>query len=293
MKIAVVDVGSNAARLGIYRVWRDGEVVKSHQIEFIRFPIRLGDSVFNSGLVTLEKKEKFIKLMQVFHNLIDLYEATDYKAYATSALREAENGQLILKEIIERTGLEVSTISGLKEAELLLSAHKNLIDSTECSLLIDVGGGSTELSFIDNISKSAKQESFPIGALRDPSEEQFGAILASMKAWLAQLNSKGLISVFCTGGNINKAHTILGSKKDKQISSAKLVDLQKNLNLMTLSERVNKLSLTPERADIMPTALLIYNFVLTELKIKFFTASGLSLRDGMVHELISQNLDKL
>lgn len=293
MKIGVVDIGSNAARLGIYRVWRDDDVVKSHQIEFIRFPIRLGDSVFSNGLVGDEKKVKFIKLMSVFHNLIDLYEATDYTAYATSALREARNGQAVIEEINEKTGLHISTITGLKEADLLLRAHRDLLDSTEYSLLVDVGGGSTELSYIHTPKNISIQESFPIGALRDPNDEEFTTTLGSMKSWLVGLETNASISVFCTGGNINKAHALLGSKKDRQVPTTKLHELHTQLTMMTLSERVNKLGLTPERADIMPTALIIYSFILSVLKIKTFTASGLSLRDGMVHELIERNLDKL
>jgi exopolyphosphatase / guanosine-5'-triphosphate,3'-diphosphate pyrophosphatase len=294
MRLGVIDIGSNAARLVIYRVWKMEDSIKSHQVEMVRYPIQLGHDVFNEGKISIHKAAKLSLLLKTFQGLMEVFEVEEHLAYATSALRDAANQQEILSDIAQSSSIRIQVISGKEEAELIQLAHQDIIADFQPCLLIDVGGGSTEISVYEGSSTLPKaSNSFNLGSLRDHSDLEASEVFQATQSWLRDVTQGRIFQIICTGGNISKAQGIINSKKDKTVYTSKLIVFKQKINDMTLAERVNNLGLSPERADVMPKALSIYTALLTVLQAEFCYASGLSLRDGMLRKLIASRMDSL
>lgn len=165
-RYAAIDIGSNAVRLLLCNVVEEHGATHFKKGELIRIPLRLGEDVFNSGKISPERSIRFQKTMHAFKLLIDVYEPVAYRACATASMREAANGEEIVKQIRKECGLKIDIISGKEEAELIYSNHVEAeLDHDKCYLYIDVGGGSTELTLFDRGACIASQ-SFNIGTLR-------------------------------------------------------------------------------------------------------------------------------
>jgi exopolyphosphatase/guanosine-5'-triphosphate,3'-diphosphate pyrophosphatase len=165
MKIAAIDIGSNAVRLQIARVNEDGDDEPFKKVEFVRVPIRLGDDAFNDGKISKEKREIFYKAMQSFALLMDVYEVESYMACATSAMREAKNGEKMVEKVYEKSGLNIDIINGKRESELILKSIRQHLKPGKSYLTIDVGGGSTEMTVIkDKVAYDSV--SFDVGTIR-------------------------------------------------------------------------------------------------------------------------------
>ncbi len=164
MKFAAIDIGSNAIRLQITKVIEFEGRITFKKLEYVRFPLRLGQDVFNSGKIGKEKYEKFLKLMQAYKNLIDLYGITGYYGCATSAMREAKNGEKLVKETKDKFGLKINIITGREEALMINKVIGHYLDN-RTFVHIDVGGGSTELNVYHNKEK-VKSQSFKLGSVR-------------------------------------------------------------------------------------------------------------------------------
>ncbi|MCH5598176.1 Ppx/GppA phosphatase family protein [Niabella ginsengisoli] len=149
MKLAAIDIGSNAARLLITDVSLD----KKKQPEFIksnliRVPLRLGFDVFETGEISSVRAGRLIETMKAYKHLLNAYEIKHLKACATSAMRDAKNSTEILKKVKKETGIDIEIISGDVEAALIYETH--IAEGLEKEILylyIDVGGGSTEITF--------------------------------------------------------------------------------------------------------------------------------------------------
>ena len=200
MKFAAIDIGSNAIRLQITRVIEFEQVITFKKLEYVRFPLRLGQDVFLTGRIGPEREEKFMKLMTAFKNLIDLYEIDHFFGCATSAMRESENGPTIIHRVKEELDLDIQIISGEQEAELINDVIRLNLDEKEY-LHIDVGGGSTELNFYQNQQKISS-ESFKIGSVRRLEHTDSPEVWNEMKAWVESRTKghKGIITAIGTGG---------------------------------------------------------------------------------------------
>ncbi|WP_276167330.1 exopolyphosphatase [Zobellia alginiliquefaciens] len=297
MKLASIDIGSNAIRLQVVKVYEDEDLVSFKNLQLLRFPLRLGHDVFSQGKITQPTKEKFIKLMSTFKHLIDLYEVEDYYAVATSAMREAGNGKEVSNQIMTEVGMKINTISGKKEATILNKAIKPTLKDRKY-VHIDVGGGSTELNLLEG-GKLLQSRSFKIGSVRQLTPKERAAVFLSMKEWIQSTSfykSKNIVGIG-TGGNINKLYGLANKASNMAISFAELKALRAYVNEFTYEQRMSILKMNPDRADVIIPASEIYLKVLKEMASDQILVPKVGLKDGLIYELYEQkthkNLDKI
>jgi len=291
MKFAAIDIGSNAGRMAIVRVWKVNDQWQQHQVEFVRFALRLGDHVFQEGSIPTYKQEKLEKLITAFRLLMELHEVDAYNAYATSALREAKNGAEVAAKIKTDCGIDLQLISGSKEAELIFMAHKHLLADLERFLFIDVGGGSTELTLFQGTHLPVQSKSFDLGTVRMLDHAERDGIWEEMAAWIATTVPMHIPMVAVgTGGNINKIFGLAENRpNDRYLNIKRIEEVYGMLNSLTLKERVEQLGLNPDRADVILPAAEIYLFVMRQARLRKMLVSGLGLRDGMIYELAEKH----
>ena len=285
MKIAAIDIGSNAIRLQITSVLDYEENITFKKIEYVRFPLRLGQDVFTEKIIKPETEEKFVKLMKSFKILIDLFEVDIYRACATSAMREAKNGAAIAARVLSEIGLKIDIINGDKEAEIINNSLSSYLED-KAYLHIDVGGGSTELNIYVNKQKVAAN-SFKIGSVRRLSFHQSPLVWKRMEDWI-KLNIKkeyGRITAIGTGGNINKLADLAKKKPGKTISIKKIEAVREYLAGFTLHERIHKLQLNPDRADVILPASDIYMFAMKAARATNILVPDMGLKDGMIQDM--------
>jgi exopolyphosphatase/guanosine-5'-triphosphate,3'-diphosphate pyrophosphatase len=285
MKIGVIDVGTNAAKLKICKV-NSEEISTLYQT---RIPLRLGDDVFDNERISETKKEQFIHTIQAFYSTCLAFELDKIRAVATSAMRIAENAQEIIREIKSNVKLDLEVISGDEEARLIQEGLSLLdFDKTKPYLIIDVGGGSTEISTFENGEKIAAK-SFELGAIRLLRHKENETIWQDLTDWLT--NSIGIeheIRVFGTGGNINKVHKILATSNSDQISLFKIKELHQEMFPLTFQERMTKFDLKVDRADVIVPAMEIFIFILEKLQVNSISIPKIGLSDGIIVDIIKQ-----
>ncbi len=286
MKFAAIDIGTNAVRLLLSKVIEDGAKPIFEKESFIRFPLRLGDDTFRNGRITDDKTERLIEIMVGYRNLIHAYSAEGFGAYATSALREAENGADVVRMVRDRSGIDILVIDGKMEAEVLYANHiEELFGPTRNYVYMDVGGGSTELSLISQ-TKVIASKSLNIGSVRMLHDRVQPSEWKTMKAWLKE-NTSNLKPLFGigTGGNISKIFRLARIKEGKPISYGVLQRFQRYLSSFTLEERITQLGLKPDRADVIVLASDVYLSVMKWAKIKKMFVPQIGLADGIIHVL--------
>jgi len=290
MILAAIDIGSNAARLLISEasVYTDGSVDFT-KLCLLRIPLRLGFDVFDKGYVSDEKKTKLIESLKAYKILMDIYKVEDFRACATSAMRDAANGNEILADIYNETGIRVEIISGQYEANIIYETHiAEKLSSNKSYLYIDVGGGSTEVTmFADN--HTIFKESFNIGTIRmlhnKVTEEQW----EHMK-WYIKTYTKGHqpLEAIGTGGNINKIFSISKRKEGKPLSLDLLKDYLKELSNTTVEERRHLYQFRADRADVIVPALQIYTSVMRWAEADEIYVPKVGLADGLIKMLYNQ-----
>jgi exopolyphosphatase/guanosine-5'-triphosphate,3'-diphosphate pyrophosphatase len=211
------------------------------------------------------------------------------RAVATSAMRIAQNAQEIIREIKSNVKLDLEVISGDEEARLIQEGLSLLdFDKTKPYLIIDVGGGSTEISVFQNEEKIAAK-SFELGAIRLLRHKENETIWQDLTDWLT--NSIGIeqeIRVFGTGGNINKVHKILATSNSDQISLFKIKELHQEMFPLTFQERMTKFDLKVDRADVIVPAMEIFIFILEKLQVNSISIPKIGLSDGIIVDIIKQ-----
>ncbi|ANH80745.1 exopolyphosphatase [Niabella ginsenosidivorans] len=287
MKLAAIDIGSNAARLLI----ADVRLLKKNKPEFIksnlvRVPLRLGFDVFENGEISKKKTGHILSTMKAYRNLLDAYEVQHVKACATSAMRDAKNGQQIIRQIKQETGLEIEIISGDHEAALIYESHvADTLTKNESYLYIDVGGGSTELTCFTNGVMSFKR-SFDIGTIRllkqQVTEQQWEAMKSYIRSQVKEIKK---ITGIGSGGNINKIFSLSKRKEGRPLSLELLRDYYKAFSSMSLNERISNFKLREDRADVIVPALLIYINVLKWAGVQEILVPKIGLADGLIHSL--------
>lgn len=283
MRLAAIDIGSNAVRLLFKNVFTHNNTIQYQKEALIRVPIRLGKDAFVNGKISEEKREKLLKTLQSFKSLLEVYDAEDYKACATSAFREASNGEAIVEEIRKHTGLSIDIIDGKKEAEILYSLDiSRFINPDNPSLYIDVGGGSTEISvFSDN--EYVKSSSFKIGTIRMLHNLVPQSEWQQMRDWLFDVKrSYGKLYGIGSGGNINKLIKMYGKKKKKRLSYDHMLNAYEEIRKYTYEERINLLGLKPDRADVIEPATEIFKNVMNWAGIKHVYVPTIGIADGLI-----------
>ncbi|HMB65155.1 MAG TPA: hypothetical protein VKN36_18895 [Eudoraea sp.] len=285
MILAAIDIGSNAMRLQVVKVYDDGDMISFKKLHFLRFPLRLGQDVFTDGTISGTVADKFVKLMLTFKLFIELYEVEDYYAVATSAMREASNGPEVNRRILQETGLKIHIISGEVEARILNKAIIPLLEDRRY-VHIDVGGGSTELNLIEG-TELRESHSFQVGSVRQLTPVKRAAVFTEIKKYIRAspfYRSKNIVGIG-TGGNINRLYSLANKANNMAISLAELKALRAYVGEFTYEERLSILKMNPDRADVIIPASEIYIRILKEMGSDHILVPNVGLKDGLVYEL--------
>ena len=287
MRIAAIDIGSNAARLLINEVTETKKGKPEFtKLNLLRIPLRLGMDVFTKGEIGAERKTMVLDSMRVFSDLMKIYKVEHYRACATSAMRDAKNGPEIIKEVKKNSGINIEIISGDEEASLVFENHiAEGLDKNFAYLYIDVGGGSTELNFFEN-GKMKYEKSFNIGTIRLLNglvkDDQWKEMKEEIRK---NINSKNPIVAIGSGGNINKIFSMSKTKDGKPMSTAFLKKYYKDMNGLSVAERMTKFGLREDRADVLVPALEIYNNIMNWSDIDKIFVPKISVADGLIHHI--------
>lgn len=291
MKLAAIDIGSNAVRFLVYRVIRQKDNDRFKKLEYIRFPLRLGQDVFLSGKVKKKNKERFYRLMNAFKILIDLYEVDAHYACATSAMRESENGRLIIKEVEQLYGLKINLISGEEEAKMINSVVIDQLSNGQY-IHIDVGGGSTELNIIQD-GKVRNSQSYKLGSVRGLELQNSSEKLREMYDWIQKNVQHNLeITAAGTGGNIAKLHELSEDKGLDELRLSEIYRLQKFIDNMSMDERIYDLDLNPDRADVIVPASKLYAHAMESANATNILVPEVGLKDGIIHMLYNKHVSQ-
>lgn len=287
MRIAAIDIGSNAARLLINEVTE----VKKGQPQFtklnlLRIPLRLGMDVFTNGKIGEEREKMVLETMDIFSKMMKIYKVDHYRACATSAMRDATNGQEIIEQVQRNSDIKIEIISGDEEATLIYENHvAEGLDKDFAYLYIDVGGGSTELTFYEN-SKMKYEHSFNIGTIRLLNNLVTEDHWKEMKEEIRKnINSKKPIVAIGSGGNINKIFSMSKTKDGNPMSTTFLKKYYKEMSALTLAERMSQFNLREDRADVLVPALEIFNNVMNWSDISKIFVPKISVADGLIHSI--------
>ncbi|MBL0745011.1 Ppx/GppA phosphatase family protein [Chryseolinea lacunae] len=289
MKLAAIDIGSNAIRFQVSTALDNSPTLLFKKLEYVRFPLRLGHDVFTTGRISDKSVAKFKKLMTAFKLLVELYEVDDYMFCATSAMRESENGSDLARDLQEELGITIHIIDGNREAELINRAiHSFLTEKTY--LHIDVGGGSTELNLYV-AGKKIKTRSFKIGSVRVLENNDSPAMWQDMEHWVKDniKKSYGKVTAVGTGGNISKIFDLAKMKPGKTISLQKVKEIRKMVESYTLEERIYKLQMNPDRADVIIPASDIYTKAMEWANANAILVPEVGLKDGIMMYLYEKN----
>jgi exopolyphosphatase / guanosine-5'-triphosphate,3'-diphosphate pyrophosphatase len=286
LRFAAIDIGSNAIRLLLSAVFNNetGPVFK--KMTLVRMPIRLGRDAFLTGEISDQKTLELVTAMKGFQHLINAYAPLAIMACATSAMRVAENGPQVCRQIQLETGINVDIISGKREAEILFkNRSETILHKDEPSMFVDVGGGSTEITVYSE-GKAITSESFNIGTIRVLEDVVPKSDWKQLKNWLqTHTEAYPQISAIGSGGNINKTFRLAGGKSGKPISYKQLKDIATHLEGFTNDQRVTDLGMRPDRADVILPALTIYRRVMKWGHAEQIFVPILGLADGMIHIL--------
>jgi exopolyphosphatase/guanosine-5'-triphosphate,3'-diphosphate pyrophosphatase len=293
--LASIDIGSNGARLLIKRFEEDDAgCVKVRKIMFIRVPLRLGKDVFSIGMISKERANMMMRMMKGFKQFMRMHDVETYRACATSAMRDAENGKKLLKSIEKETGIRLEIIEGKEEAQLLCNNLVEMTDSNEGNFAyVDVGGGSTEVSLIHD-GALVESHSYNVGTLRWLAGGVAPETINSMKQELKDFALKySKIKIIGSGGNINRYFKLVHNKDDaKELKVPELKQMYGLLKPLSLEERMNIYNLKEDRADVIIPAAEIFIAVARSLKCTIIMVPNISLADSIVDGLYKNIREK-
>jgi exopolyphosphatase/guanosine-5'-triphosphate,3'-diphosphate pyrophosphatase len=293
MKIAAIDIGSNAARLLINEVKISNRKPEFIKLNLLRIPLRLGMDVFTMGMIGEEREKMVVDSMKIFSDLMKIYKVEHYRACATSAMRDASNGNEIIRRVQETSGINIEIITGDEEATLIYENHvAEGLDKEFAYLYIDVGGGSTELTFYEN-GKMVYEKSFNIGTIRLLNNLVTPENWQEMKDEIQKnIVSKRPVVAIGSGGNINKVFSMSKTKDGKPMTLSHLKKVYKEFNELSVEERMTKHNLREDRADVLVHALRIFNNVMSWSDINRIFVPKISVADGLIHNIYSQLHEK-
>ena len=286
-KYAAIDIGSNAMRLLITNiVEQPGLQPQFNKNALVRVPIRLGQDAFTVGEISQENIERMIDAMKAFKLLMKVHQVEKYAGCATSAMREAYNGQEVVDIIKKEADIKIEIIDGKKEAAIIASTDfDHLLKNDKNYLFVDVGGGSTEFSLFAD-GKIIASKSFKAGTVRLLNGVVNEIVWLEIEKWI-KTNTENFddIALIGSGGNINKIFKMSGKQLDKPLSYIYLNSQYSFLNSLTYEQRIAELGLNPDRADVIIPALRVYlNAMKWSSATKIFVPK-IGLADGIVKAL--------
>ena len=285
MNIAAIDIGSNGARL-LIKSFDDNAPASSRirKLLFVRIPLRLGQDVFTLGKVSKERQHMMMHMMKAFRQFMLLYKVEHFRACATSAMRDADNGKKVMRRIEKETGIRLEIIPGVEEAQLLCN---NLVENTDSGVgnyaYVDVGGGSTEISLLHD-GVLAESHSFNIGTLRllagAVTQEERNAMCSVLENYAREFPGTKIIG---SGGNINRLFKLAKVKGDsRELPVERIRELHDILAPLSLEERKLKFKLKDDRADVIVPAAEIFMTVASTLDCDSIVVPNISLADSIV-----------
>lgn len=282
-KYAAIDIGSNAIRVLISNVIETKEGVHFQKNALVRAPIRLGEDSFTLGEISKKSLKRMVNAMKAFKLLMKVHHVSHYQAFATSALREANNSGDVVEQVKKKTGIKIEIIDGRKEAEIISNSKiSDFLNSQKTFLFLDVGGGSTEFTFI-NEGRRVCSKSFKIGTVRLINNLVDDRVWEAIRNWIIK-NSKpySKITLMGSGGNINKLFKLSNIKEGKPLSMIKLNQIFLELESLSYEERIVKFELNPDRADVIIPAARIYLKALEWSGGQKIYVPKFGLSDGMI-----------
>jgi exopolyphosphatase/guanosine-5'-triphosphate,3'-diphosphate pyrophosphatase len=290
MRLAAIDIGSNAARLLISEVSTGNGKAEFSKINLVRVPLRLGFDVFEKREISPEKTDMILHTIKAYKHLTEAYAVDHIKAAATSAMRDAVNAQAIIDRVREETGILIEVISGGSEASLIYENHiAENMDKDHAYLYIDVGGGSTELTFFAG-NKLLFSSSFNIGTIRllkgQVTEDQWD----NMKDFIRKETKEYVNNIIAigSGGNINKIFSLSKRKEGKSLHIELLKDYYKEFSSFSLPERMKLYKLREDRADVIVPALQIYLNTMRWANAMEIYVPKIGLADGLIQHLYDE-----
>ena len=290
---AGIDIGSNAVRLLIKCLNDESSEELLSKVQLVRVPIRLGEDAFMKGRIGKKKRKKLISLMRAYKELMEIYDVSNYRACATSAMRDADNGLELVQAIEEEVGIKIEIISGREEAQLISQDLINGadIDSEATFLYVDVGGGSTELNLVQH-GELLQSHSFNIGTIRQLSGKVEQEEVRLFESYLAQIKeSYGEVQVVGSGGNINKLLRLGAPAERAKVNSLKYANLQgvyDELVKYTSEERMIRFRLKPDRADVIIPAAEIFLLVGRIICCEKIIVPTKGLSDGIIESIYKE-----
>ncbi len=299
-KLAAIDIGSNAVRCQISAVLFFNGRYRLKRVEYVRYPLRLGEDVFATGQIPPAKADKFVKFLHSLKLLMEVHEVSHHLICATSAMRTASNGTAVAERVQQELGLTIQVIDGQDEAAYINRVIEHVLEDNRHYLHIDVGGGSTEFNIYHDRRKVAAQ-SFEIGSIRRMQQEQSGRTVEEMnglwqrmEAWVRENARRYHVTrAIGTGGNINKIYSMSPAAPNKPVTKRSVQAILDRLGAMSMSERVNVAMLNPDRADVIVPAGHIYLAAMNWAGVSSMIVPDIGLKDGMLQALFEQFFDEI
>ncbi|MBJ6109823.1 phosphatase [Hymenobacter sp. BT523] len=299
-KLAAIDIGSNAVRCQISAVLHYEGRYRLKRVEYVRFPMRLGEDVFATGHISKPKEDQFVKFLHSLRLLMEVHDVAHYLVCATSAMRSAANGAAIVARVREELGMEIKVIDGQDEAFYINRVIEHVLEDKRHYLHIDVGGGSTEFNIYHDRRKVAAQ-SFEIGSIRRMQEEESGQhtagqaeLWARMEEWVRHnARQYHVTRAIGTGGNINKLYSLTSAAPNKAVTRRSLETTLARLANLSMDERVNVAMLNPDRADVIVPAGHIYLSAMQWANVSSMVVPDIGLKDGMLQALFEDFFDEM
>ncbi len=293
MKFAAIDIGSNAVRLLIGNVYESANGPIFKKADLVRIPLRLGEDAFLHKRISDQKIAKLVTAMKAFRQLLDFYEVPDYKACATSAMRESRNAVEVIERVGAEAGIAIEIIDGKTEAQIIYSNHvAEHLSQDSNYLYIDVGGGSTEITLFSR-GQIVTSRSFNVGTIRFLNELVPKETWSEFKEWIKTVTKEYQpLTAIGSGGNINKIFKMSRKKQNRPLSSKKLAEMHDFLASFTLQERIEVLGLNPDRADVIVPAAKIFLAVMKAGDISKIYVPQIGMADGLIHLLYENHLAK-
>lgn len=289
---AAIDIGSNAVRLLIKHVEETGGTPEMSKVLMVRVPMRLGFDVFATGAISDKKAKDMVHLMKAYRQLMRVYDVEDYRACATSAMRDARNGSAVIRRIARKAGIRVEIIDGQEEARIIYNNHLTYMgDRRGNYMYVDVGGGSTEVNLLSE-GQLVCSRSYNVGTVRMLNRAVADTEWQRLKGDLAALaQSYPGINIVGSGGNINKLYR-LAEQKDKRLGRMTvdtLRGLHEQLSALSVEERMAKFDLKPDRADVIVPAGNIFLLVAGLVSAEYIYVPVIGLSDGIIDEIYEEH----
>ena len=294
---AAIDIGSNAVRLLIKHLDEDSPEVKFSKVLMVRVPLRLGFDVFSKNRISEKREKNMIRLMKSYSYLMKIYDVKDYRACATSAMRDSKNGPQIIKRVEKESGIHIEIIDGQEEAQIVYNNYTEHMKGGDEGnyMYVDVGGGSTEINLLSE-GKLICSRSYNIGTVRilnnAVKDGEWDRLKNDMTAFAALYPNTNIIG---SGGNINRLYRMIDSrdKKRKRITVSSLQDMYNALRVLTVDQRMAEYDLKPDRADVIVPAGDIFLTIAGIIKAEYIYVPTIGLSDGVIDGLYARDFPKM